>query len=109
MGFPLLYAYSARARRAPAQCRAAQQRGLGVLATSNRRSGMRRLSMSVLAVVLTAGLSIAYAGAASASSSAIASNRIVTAPRQSLHQAVDNANPRPTTPLRPPSHPHTPL
>ena len=62
---------------------------------------MRRLSMSVLAVVFAAGLSIAYAGAASASSSAIASKRIVIGPHQSIQRAIDNAKPGTTIVLRP--------
>jgi len=62
---------------------------------------MRRLGMKVLAVAFAAGLSIAYAGAASASSSAIASKRIVIGPGQSIQQAVDNAKPGTTIVLRP--------
>src|SRR5215469_2986280 len=62
---------------------------------------MRRLGMSVLAVALAAGLSIAYAGAASASSSGIALKRIVIGPRQSIQQAIDNAKPGTTIILRP--------
>jgi parallel beta helix pectate lyase-like protein len=62
---------------------------------------MRRLGMSVLAVAFAAGLSIAYAGAASASSSAIASKRIVIGPHQSIQRAVDNAKPGTTIVLRP--------
>ena len=62
---------------------------------------MRRLGVSVLAVALTAGLSIAYAGAAIASSSAIAAKRIVIGPRQSIQQAVEHAKPGTTIVLRP--------
>jgi hypothetical protein len=62
---------------------------------------MRRLGMSVLAVSFAAGLSIAYAGAASASSSAVASKRIVIGPQQSIQKAVDNAKPGTTIVLRP--------
>src|SRR5262249_11736225 len=62
---------------------------------------MRRLSVGVLAVALAAGLSIAYAGAASASSSGIASKRIVIGPGQSIQQAIDNARPGTTSVLRP--------
>src|SRR5215469_4101460 len=62
---------------------------------------MRRLGMSVLAVALTAGLRIAYAGAASASSSGIASKRIVIGPGQSIQQAINSAKPGTTIVLRP--------
>src|SRR5215475_15948372 len=62
---------------------------------------MRRLGMSVLAVALAGGLSIAYAGAASASSSGIASKRIVIGPHQSIQRAIDNAKPGTTIVLRP--------
>lgn len=62
---------------------------------------MRRLGMGVLAVALAAGLSVAYAGAASGSSSGIASKRIVIGPQQSIQQAVDSAKPGTTIVLRP--------
>ncbi len=62
---------------------------------------MRRLSTSILAITVAAGLSIAYAGAASASSSGTASKRIVIGPWQSIQKAVDKAWPGTTIVLRP--------
>lgn len=62
---------------------------------------MRRLSTSVWAIALAAGLSIAYAGAASASSSGTASKRIVIGPGQSIQKAIDKAKPGTTIVLKP--------
>lgn len=62
---------------------------------------MRRLVMSVCAITMAAGLSLAYAGSASASSSGIAAKRIVIGPGQSIQKAVDNAKPGTTIVLKP--------
>src|SRR5215469_8427468 len=100
-GFPMALRLLGAGTENPRSISRSSAMRLGVLATSNRRSGMRRLSRSVLAVAFAAGLSIAYAGTASASSSAIAAKRIVIGPRQSIQQAVDNAKPGTTIVLRP--------